>query len=111
MAEIKVEDRKAIQTLREIVGSDELFPYVDYDPADPDVSISITLYKKDKDNPNLKYGSKEFSEDSVNKLSDPLRVMLIQELWRFNTDQEVIEKLKSLGITLKFPNVKSSRFF
>lgn len=108
MAEIKLDDLEAINNLREIVGED-LFPFRDYDPSDPNVTISITLYKKDANSSPYKYGSKEFTEEEFGKLPEPIRSALVQELWRMNSDNELIEKLKMLGVTIKFPATVKKR--
>jgi len=102
MAEIKVDTKEIIQTLREIVKSDDLFPYADYDVNDPDVYITITLYKKDPET-GLKYGSRDYEEEHDGKLNLTVRTPLFDELVKFNPDVELIKKLESLGITLKFP--------
>jgi hypothetical protein len=108
MADIKLDDLESIQKLRDIVGTD-LFPFRDYDPDDPNVTISITLYRRDSNNHVYKTGSKEFDEEEFGRLSDVLRTAIIQELWQLNPDQEIIEKLKSLGITIRMPSINKKR--
>lgn len=110
MAKIRVDNIEAINTLREIVKSDDLFPYADYNPTDDNVIISITLYKKDPDNPNLKYASREFNELEDGKINLPLRTAIFQELWKINPDIELVKKLESLGISLEIPK-SSGKWF
>lgn len=110
MAKIRVDNIEAIRTLRELVKSDELFPYADFSPDDPDVEISITIYKKDPENPNLKYASREFNETVDGKLMIPIRSAIFQELWKINPDKELIRKLESLGITIEVPISRSKWF-
>ena len=72
--------------------------------------ISITLYKKDPDNPNLKYASREFNEVEDGKVNLPLRTAIFQELWRINPDSDLVKKLESLGITLEIPQNRGKWF-
>lgn len=102
MAEIKVDSTETIKKLREITKSEELFPYADYDINDPNVYVTMTIYRKDPET-GLKYGSREYDEEHDGKFILTLRTQLFQELLQFNPDSELIEKLKLLGITLKFP--------
>ena len=106
MANIRVDNQEAIKTLREVVGSDDLFPYADYGTDDPNVTIAITIYKSDKETDNFKFASREFLESKDGKLSSSLRRQLLEELWQFNPNQELIEKLKTLGINIIYPNKK-----
>ena len=110
MAKIRVDNIEAIKTLRDIVRSEDLFPYADYDVNDPDVVISITLYKKDPENPNLKYASREYNEIDDGRMMLPLRTALFQELYKINPDKELVKKLESLGITLEIPQNRGKWF-
>lgn len=110
MAKIRVDNIEAIKTLRDIVRSDDLFPYADYDVNDPDVVISITLYKKDPENPNLKYASREYNEIHDGRMLLPIRTAVFQELYKINPDEELVKKLETLGITLEIPKSKGNWF-
>jgi len=110
MAKIRVDDINAIRTLRELVKSNDLFPYADFSPDDPDVEICITVYKKDPENENLKYASREFNEANDGRLVIPIRNAIFQELWKINPDKELIKRLESLGITIEVPISRSKWF-
>jgi hypothetical protein len=110
MAEIKVDNKEAIQTLREIVKSEELFPYADYSSTDEEIYITINIYRKDNERGGLKFSSREYDEEHDGRLSLPLRTALFQELWKFNPDVDLIRKLESLGISLKFPSNRTGWF-
>lgn len=110
MAKIRVDDQKAVKALREIVGSDDLFPYSDYALDDPKVHISITVYREHDDNPNLKTASRECIETNDGKLPEGLRKMLLQHLWKINPDQALIEKMRAIGIEVVYPGDSKGMF-
>jgi FMN phosphatase YigB (HAD superfamily) len=107
MATIAIDNKEQLDTLRELVGEDNLFPYTDF-PIDENTIIGITLYRKDPDAqyPNSLDGSREFLETRDGFLPSELREKIIKALWRINPNPEVIEKLKKLGVTLIYPDGK-----
>lgn len=104
MAKIKVDDPSAIKTLRELTGAKNLFPFADYDINDPKVYIGIVLYKEHEDNPQLKSSSGEFVETAEIKLPPDVRKVIFNTLVKINPDEELVKKLKDLGIEIVFPD-------
>ena len=107
MAKIAIDNKEQLQTLRELIGEQNLFPYTDF-PLDENTIIGITLYKKDPDSlhPNTYDGSREFLESRDGMLPPELRDRIIKELWKINPNPEIIEKLQKLGVTLIYPDGK-----
>lgn len=106
---IRIDNQEAVKHLRDLVGADDLFPYADYNPTDSDIVVSITIYRRDVDNPSLKRGSREFIEDKDGPLSTEVRQAIFNDLWKVNPNTDVIEKLKKLGIEIVYPESPKQR--
>ena len=100
MAKINVNDPVQLKTLRELLNDEDIFPFADVDPNDPNVTITIGVeIRKDGDTyPTIKH----FDEAKDGKLSQALRKNILNELSKINPVLDIVDKMKQLGIEVVY---------
>lgn len=107
MAKININDPKQLETLRQLLKEDEVFPFAGFSTNDTNVKISIKISRL-LDGDHYPTETPEYDEAIFGLLPDDIRKAIFKHLAKMNPNPEVTSKLKELGVDIVFAPIKHS---